>query len=257
MNPQAPSVAPVMRVLHWLIVLVLPFALAAAVITWVVGPWYPTWAYGRPNFPADPFGFSAEQRLELALVAVDYLERRDSAANTIFLLEEQRLPGTNEPLYNQREIDHMLDVKNLTDLIRTGGTVLGVLVVGGLTVMLARRPTELLAYQTLWRGGLATVLLLLAIGAFLLLAWDVFFVQFHELLFPPDSWTFNFSDSLIRLFPEKFWFDIGVIIVGATFAAGLLLAALGRFFAHRTERRLRAVSYARPVKRPTTHKKRR
>jgi uncharacterized membrane protein len=52
-------------------------------------------------------------------------------------------------------------------------------------------------------------------------------VQFHELLFPPGTWTFNYSDSLIRLFPEMFWFDIGVLISGLALALGVVAALTG------------------------------
>ena len=52
---------------------------------------------------------------------------------------------------------------------------------------------------------------------------DSFFTRFHELLFPPGSWTFAFSETLIRLFPEKFWFDVGVLVGAGTFLqAGLI-----------------------------------
>lgn len=36
-----------------------------------------------------------------------------------------------------------------------------------------------------------------------------------------------YTDSLIRLFPEQFWFDVGVIISGGALLAGILVAVLG------------------------------
>jgi integral membrane protein (TIGR01906 family) len=231
----APPVSRSLTLLQWAVALALPWAIAAGIITWVVGAWYPSWTYDRPTFPPDPFGWTAEQRRELALVAVDYLQRRDSAENSIHLLRDQRIPGTEQPLYNEREIDHMLDVKHLTDAIRTGGLFLGILVIGGLTLFFARRHSEPLAWLALWRGGLFTLAIVAAIGLFMLLAWDSFFVRFHELLFPPDTWTFNYSDSLIRLFPEKFWMDIGMIIVGGTLLGGGLAAIIGRWMRRRQD----------------------
>ena len=46
-----------------------------------------------------------------------------------------------------------------------------------------------------------------------LLAWNWFFIAFHGVFFDAGTWTFNWSDSLIRLFPDKFWFDAGVLLV--------------------------------------------
>jgi hypothetical protein len=38
---------------------------------------------------------------------------------------------------------------------------------------------------------------------------------------------FNYSDTLIRLFPEKFWFDAALTISGLSLLGGLLLALTG------------------------------
>jgi uncharacterized membrane protein len=82
-------------------------------------------------------------------------------------------------------------------------------------------------------GGVFTVVVLLTIALFILLAWDIFFVQFHELLFPPGTWTFAFTDGLIRLFPEQFWFDVGVIMSGGALLLGVLTAVSGYLLAKR------------------------
>ena len=67
----------------------------------------------------------------------------------------------------------------------------------------------------------------------ILLSWNLVFTQFHEILFPPDTWTFYYSDSLIRLFPEKFWFDFGLLWTGAIFLEGIILAVFGYFLVRR------------------------
>ena len=54
--------------------------------------------------------------------------------------------------------------------------------------------------------------------------WD-FFAGFHSLFFEGDSWLFLYSDTLIRLFPIRFWQDAfllaAVIALGAGVALGL------------------------------------
>lgn len=214
-------------IVRWLVIIAMPFFLGFATITLIVSPAYPRYEYAKSNFPPDPFGFTQEQRLELALVAVDYLQRREPAEEVIYLLEEQRIPGSEQPLYNEREIGHMIDVKNVTDAIRTLAWVTAVIVVGGLAFLLARPATRAIGLRTLMQGGIATTAVLFAIAAFILLAWTTFFVQFHELLFPPDTWTFAYSDGLIRLFPEKFWFDLGVILSVSTLLEGVIVAIAG------------------------------
>ncbi|NDJ62146.1 MAG: DUF1461 domain-containing protein, partial [Chloroflexi bacterium] len=44
--------------------------------------------------------------------------------------------------------------------------------------------------------------------------WDYFFTLFHNLFFESGTWQFLYSDTLIRLFPEQFWFDAALIIGG-------------------------------------------
>jgi uncharacterized membrane protein len=71
------------------------------------------------------------------------------------------------------------------------------------------------------------VVVVIAVIVLIGVSWNFVFVQFHEILFPPDSWTFYNSDSLIRLFPEKFWFDFGLIWTVSILLAGLLVGAIG------------------------------
>lgn len=233
---------------HWVAVVLLPWLLGFATITVAVSPAYPRLEYAKANFPADlaPLGPAArgelaraynipveqvawtqDQRLALALVAVDYLQRWDSAENTIYLLEEQRIPGSTVPLYNAEEISHMVDVKRLTNAIRWLAIGVGTVVAAALALEYRRAGRTALA-RIAWRGGAATVLILGVLALIIVVSWDWFFVTFHELLFPPDTWMFLYTDSLIRLFPEKFWFDYGVLVVGSVLVQGVLLAGIGR-----------------------------
>lgn len=215
------------RIIRWMAVIAMPFFLGFSMIGLIVNDWYPRYQYNNPHFPDDPFGFTNEERLDLALVAVAYLQRPEPAEEVIYMLEEQRLPGSDRSLYNQREIEHMIDVKHLTDTIRGMNMGATLIVVVGLIFLFARPATRRESYKALFHGGLLTVGLLLAIALFILLAWDIFFVAFHEALFPPGTWSFPRSDSLIRLFPEKFWFDLGIILSGGTLLLGVVMAGLG------------------------------
>lgn len=211
--------------IRWLIILAMPFFLGLGGIRAIIAWDYPGWEYSR--IPSDQFGFSDAQRLELAHATLDYLQRPEPADDAIYLLEELRLPGTDLPLYNEREIEHMLDVKRVADAFTRVVWVTGVIVLGGLAFLLLQSGTRSQAYQAIWSGGIATTVLLIAIGLFILVGWDTFFVQFHELLFPAGTWTFAYTDSLIRLFPEQFWFDVGVLASGGALVTGLIVAAVG------------------------------
>jgi integral membrane protein (TIGR01906 family) len=75
-----------------------------------------------------------------------------------------------------------------------------------------------------WLAGVVGVVVI--VGIFI--SPNVFmnlFVGFHSLFFEGDSWLFLYSDTLIRLFPLRFWQDAflsaAVIALGGGFALGL------------------------------------
>lgn len=225
---------PLITIVRWIVIISMPFFLGLGLIRAVIAWDYPGFEYGR--IAPDMFGFTPEQRLELAHATLDYLRRPEPAPEVIHLLEELMLPGTAFPLYNPSEISHMIDVKRLTDAIRIIALVTGILVVGGLAILLIPKRTRLYGWRTLMWAGLATVIALAVLALFILIAWPIFFVQFHELLFPPGTWTFAYTDSLIRLFPEQFWFDFGVLVTVGTLLLGLLVAFVGYIMTRRSNR---------------------
>ncbi len=215
-------------IIRWLIIIATPFLLTVVTMRTVIAwdsPSYPEFEYGR--IAPDRYGFTDQERLDLADATLAYLRHPDPAEETIIMLEELRLPGTDQPLYNDGEISHMLDVKIVADAFKRVGWILAVIVIGGLAFLLTQPMTRTLGYKTIMHSGLLTAGILIVVGILIGAAWNFVFVQFHEILFPPGSWTFAYTDSLIRLFPEQFWFDFGVIWVGGILIEGIVLAVIG------------------------------
>ncbi len=225
----------IVLIIRWLVIIAMPFLLTVftvrAIIAWE-SPSYAEFEY--PRIAPDAYGFTEQERLDLADATLDYLRRPEPAAETITLLEEMRLPGTDQPLYTEAEIGHMFDVKVVVDAFRRLLWGLTVIVVGGLIFLLARPETRHLGYKTIMQGGLLTAGILITVGLLIGLAWNFVFVQFHQILFPAGNWTFAYTDSLIRLFPEQFWFDFGVIWVGGILIQGIILAVVGYFLLKRS-----------------------
>lgn len=176
--------------------------------------------YRLPWFPPDPYGFTQEDRLRWAPYAVDYLLNNED----ISYLGDLTF-GNGEPLYNERELGHMLDVKFVTQgALRVWYAAVVLLAGLGLWAWYGKWWQAYL--QGLRRGGWLMIGLVVTIGLFGALAFWQFFTLFHSLFFEGDSWLFLYSDTLIRLFPLQFWQDAflwaGVISVGSA-----LLLALG------------------------------
>lgn len=166
--------------------------------------------YRMPGFPEDPFGFSRDDRLHWAPIALEYLLNDEGTA---FLGELQFEDGTQA--YNERELRHMDDVKRLAQAalkLWLSSLVLGTAALAGL--FLARRSRE--GWRALSAGSVATVVLMFTLGLGLAMGFETVFVGFHRVFFEGDTWLFLYSDTLIRLFPERFWQDAFTFIALAT-----------------------------------------
>jgi integral membrane protein (TIGR01906 family) len=197
------------RLIQWSIVLAIPVMLFAANLRLVTTHWFVQWEYGKASFPSDPYGLPAEERLRMAQVCVDYL----ATGADISLLAELELPdGT--PAFNERELRHMADVQSVYQGMLVAGFVAALaMLAGGIVLMAIGRPTPFLP-TALMTSSLLTVGLLVVVGVTMVLNWNAFFTAFHRIFFEGDTWLFDFSDTLIRLFPIRFWTDVGALLVG-------------------------------------------
>jgi integral membrane protein (TIGR01906 family) len=207
------------RLLHTLVVVALPLALLAASLRVTTSHWLVLWEYGKPDFPPDPYGLTTPERIRLAQTCVDYLV---TGADIELLASLETEEG---PAFNEKELQHMVDVKRVLWWLLGAVTGAGLVVVGGTATLASRRPTRPRAPAALLAGSLLTMGLLVAVGGLMLTQWNTFFTGFHELFFPPGTWTFPFSDTLIRLYPERFWIDVGTVIVGLLLAGAVGIGA--------------------------------
>ncbi len=178
--------------------------------------------YRLPGFPPDPYGFTLEDRLEGAGIALDYLL---NDAGTEFLADLRFADGS--PVYNARELRHMDDVKELTQAALSLWRI-GLAAVAAGLALLAWRAPQGRAWKAVAAGGQLTLGLMAALGLSLALSFPFVFVGFHRVFFEGDTWLFRYSDTLIRLFPERFWRDTFLWLAGMTAAEAALLWGVAR-----------------------------
>jgi integral membrane protein (TIGR01906 family) len=206
-----------------LVTLILPLFLIMTSIRILLIPYiYPDFEYRLPGFPADDYGFTQADRLKWSKVSIEYLINDQP----ISWLANQKLPDGN-PLYIDRELSHMLDVKNLIQAMFVAWWILlAFLMIAGL---LSWRWNELKGFwRALSNGGWLTVALIVTILIFVVISFDSLFTDFHRIFFTGDSWLFYYSDSLIRLFPMRFWQDAFIWMGVFTIIFALLCGYLGR-----------------------------
>ena len=220
-------------IVRLLIAFAMPFFILLTTAHLVIGDWYPRFEYAKSDFPPDPYGFTQAQRLDLALVSIHYMQRPEPADAVISMLKDQRLPGSDKPLFAESEISHMLDVKRVADALWRVQLIAGLVVIAGTILLLVRRSTRDSAFSALFWGGTLTAGLLALLALFVLTSWNTFFVDFHDAFFAPGTWTFDWSNSLIRLYPDKFWSDAGTMITISALLAGIVIALIGWFLGRR------------------------
>jgi integral membrane protein (TIGR01906 family) len=209
------------RILAWFITIFVPFALTFVGLRLLLTPAFPQVEYRTPGFPVDEFGFTLQDRLHWSTLSIDYLVNNAD----ISYLGNLTFPD-GSPLFNERELSHMHDVKQVVKPVLWIGYTIWFLIVGlGLWARLGGWWHEYL--RGLRRGGWLTLGLVVVLGVFAGVSFWQFFTIFHELFFSGGSWLFLYSDTLIRLFPLPFWQDAFLfaglldVLVGLALGLGL------------------------------------
>ncbi len=210
------------KIAGWLISATVPYMLIMLSIRLLFTPLFLVVEYNLPGFPADPYGFNTRERLKYGSLSIQYMFNNQGPQ---FLAAIPFEDGT--PIYNEREVSHMLDVKIL--LQTTLKIFYGLLVLHALILGLSWRNKSLNAYwRDLSNGGWATIVLIATIIIAVVISFDQLFTAFHKVFFTGDSWLFYFSDTLIRLFPMRLWQDAFIMMGVITLIFAFLLAIFGR-----------------------------
>lgn len=202
--------------------IMLPFILLMTGVRLIMTPAFPALEYQRPGFPADPLGMSISERKGWSAYAVRYLTN-DAEIN--YLADLKYLDGSS--LYNTAELEHMVDVKRV---VHTSLTVWYVCLGIGFACtlwLLVQRQGHLLL-RGINAGAWLSVILIFAMIVYLLVNFNSLFDTFHKLFFADGTWVFNYSDTLIRLFPLEFWRDAFFLVGAFTLLSAWLLIVITR-----------------------------
>ena len=179
--------------------------------------------YNRTGFPPDPYGFTTEERLVFGNQTRRYLITGMSLDG----LREIKFEN-GEPIYIERELHHLLDVKIvLIGLFRLFSVLVGFLLLTGFYSVKKQRWERF--KEALSRGGWLTAFLLGLIIVLSITSFQSLFVYFHLVFFEGNSWLFKYSDTLIRLFPIQFWQDVFLVFGISTLLGGILVGWLMRW----------------------------
>jgi integral membrane protein (TIGR01906 family) len=217
------------RFLQGVILLTLPFVLVLGSVRLVMTEAFLRLEYNRPGFPEDLYGFSTADRIHYGAYGVRYLTN-DKGIDS---LGDLRIDG--EPAFDRDELQHMEDVKQVTRAAFQVLMLAGALWTISAVLLIRQSATRRAFGQAIQVGGGLTLFIIVMLTLLALTNWDFFFDTFHELFFAEGTWQFRLSDTLIRLYPEQFWFDVSLIIGTLTIGGALACIALPWWWERRSK----------------------
>lgn len=169
-----------------------------------------------------------QQRAESAMLLGASQAQLDAATGTIlahlwlggnFLI---RLTPDGAPLLDAFERSHMVDVSGLVRLLGVVTVVAAVVAILAGRI-LRGRPTAIGGALLAGAGIVGVVAVVVAVV--FAVAFDAAFLAFHELFFRQGTYLFGPDSNLIRLFPERFWYEAsltaGIFIVASALAVSV------------------------------------
>jgi integral membrane protein (TIGR01906 family) len=222
-NPQAHHTL-VRRGVAWAAVGTIALAVVVVIVVnafrLVATDTYVRYEYGRGDLPSDA-GLSVTERRSLALLGLESIR---PGTDGIALLEGATLrDGT--AVFVERELRHMTDVRRLYGraLVLQLALVIGLV---GAASGLRRTRHRRTVPRGLFVGSVATLIVAIALVPVMLLGFDRFFEDFHSVFFEGDTWRFARGDTLLRIYPERFWEHTSRTIAVLVVAQALLVAPL-------------------------------
>lgn len=207
------------------VVLAVPVVFTVTGIRVVTHDRYVETLYDRGGIPRDRYGLNAAERTKLAETGLRSI--LPSTPEGIKTLREARLPD-GAPAFDARELRHMTDVRTLVSRAYRLQVFL-VIAIAALALLLGvRASTRAVVPVALARGAILTVVVALVVAIVAATRYDLFETTFHGLFFDPGSWRFDETETLRRLYPDRFWLDTAITVGALAVVQALVLFPLAR-----------------------------
>lgn len=149
---------------------------------------------------AESMNMSGEDLMLATHTLLDYLQNKRDDINVEVVVE-----GKNVPMFNQKEIDHMVDVKDLftgLNSLQMAAYVIFIILIVVLTI--TNRMSSLT--NSIYRALGVYLFVIGGIAVYAFIDFSGFWVIFHKVLFSNDLWLLNpNTDRMINMFPEVFF----------------------------------------------------
>jgi len=177
----------------------------------------------------------AEAELETAASGLISYFNSDDEDITLTVVKD----GEPFELFNEQEVAHLRDVKDLIQLDHRFllGTLIYILGYAGFSLIWGKDWRRLARGVAVGSG--ITLALMLVLGVGILLDFDQLFWQFHIISFANELWQLDpATDYLIMLFPQGFWYDAALFCTLAVALGAVVLGGVAGGYLVSNRRRL-------------------
>ena len=211
------------KMVYWLFACCLPALLVTSTICWEVNE-LRLYEYGFDKYEISrATGLDSQQLRAVAQHLIDYFDLRTDSVQI-----EVNKDGTKLQLFNEREIIHLKDVRNLIQRdywVQRGVFILAVAL--ALVLFFGFKSGWRMPVRGLFWGGVITLGLMTVLALWAFFGFEQFFILFHLVSFSNQYWMLDPArDYLIRLFPEGFFYDAAVLGYGIVMFAALLISGI-------------------------------
>jgi integral membrane protein (TIGR01906 family) len=168
---------------------------------------------------------SKEDLDQVCVDLVDYLKGDLQDLNS----KTYTIDGQVKNFYNDKEIAHMSDVKDLYQGVVFARNILAVVCLLALAYLIFKRDqnTAYLTANTYQKVFLIMFGVFIIVIAYAFIDFNRFWIGFHRMFFTNELWLLDpRTDLLINLMPEPFFFDIVFRIIVTEIVAFVLLYLL-------------------------------
>ena len=157
----------------------------------------------------------------------DYFNNDEDNITISISLHGRTVPN----LFNEKEVLHMYDVKQLVKMVYSVQLYSAILIVIACLMVFidSSRKWKKTMPRYFMKGGWLTFSLVLLVALLALVGFDRLFLYFHLVSFSNDLWILDpRRDYLIAMFPQGFFFDCTAVIAVLTLLEGAFLGLLPR-----------------------------
>jgi integral membrane protein (TIGR01906 family) len=209
-------------ILFLMLVICLPFLIITTALRWEISD-IRLYQNGFEKYGISVVTGIDEQQLEgVAQHLIKYFNSKvDSVQYTVIR------GGQQFTIFNEKEIIHLEDVRNLVQLdYRIQLLVFLLMIACVLVLWLGFKERWLALIKSLFWGSIITLGLMIFLAFWAIIGFERLFILFHQASFSNKYWILDPSkDYLIMMFPGGFFYDMALLGFGAVILVSLIIGA--------------------------------